>query len=168
MPSILRRIPAVLVLLVLSASCAVNVEVQRDRDPEAEARAFMESYAQDLRAGARAAIAARYDRRGSYVVGNGRKTLESADSLRAFYASDAWQAPATFEWRDMSYEVLSDDAVMVVGRFEWTDAAGKMLPISYTGLLVRRDGEWRIRLEDESVSPRDVRDQLCAAAPTPG
>jgi hypothetical protein len=57
---------------------------------------------------------------------------------------------------------------MVVGRFEWTDAGGKMLPISYTGLLVRRDGEWRIRLEDESVSPRDVRDQLCAANTTQG
>jgi hypothetical protein len=37
-----------------------------------------------------------------------------------------------------------------------------MLPISYTGLLLRQDGQWRIRLEDESVSPRAVRDQLCA------
>lgn len=167
MPSILRRIPAVLVLLVLSASCAVNVEVQRDRDPETEARAFMESYAQDLRAGAREAIVARYDPRGSYRVGNGQKVFEPLDSIRAVYMG-AWQPPTTFEWRDLSYEVLSDDAVMVVGRFEWTDAAGKMLPISYTGLLLRRDGEWRIRLEDESVSPLAVRDQLCAANTTGG
>jgi hypothetical protein len=159
----IRRISATLALLVLSTSCAVNVEVQRDRDPEAEARAFMESYAQDLRSGAREAIVARYDRRGAYMVGNGRKELLPVESLRGIYTGADWQPPATFEWRDLSYEVLSDDAVMVVGRFEWTDAAGKMLPISYTGLLVRRDGEWRIRLEDESVSPRDVRAELCAA-----
>jgi hypothetical protein len=152
---------AVLLLSVLSASCAVNVEVQRDRDPEAEARAFMESYAQDLRAGAREAIVARYDPRGSYRVGNGQKTFEPLDSTRAIYMGP-WQPPAAFEWRDLSYEVISDDAVMVVGRFEWTDAQGRMLPISYTGLLLRQDGQWRIRLEDESVSPRAVRDQLCA------
>lgn len=162
------RRAAALVVLVLSAACAANVRVDRGRDPEAEARAFMESYARDLRAGARQAIAARYDRRGSYRVGNGTKVLEPLDSIRAFYTSSAWQPPATFEWRDLSYEVLSDDAVMVVGRFEWTDAQGKMLPISYTGLLLRQDGQWRIRLEDESVSPRDVRDQLCATPPARG
>lgn len=161
------RAASALAFLVLAAGCAVNVNVQRDRDPEAEARAFMESYAQDLRAGAREAIVARYDPRGSYRVGNGQKVFEPLDSIRAIYMGQ-WQPPAAFEWRDLSYEVLSDDAVMVVGRFEWTDAQGKMLPISYTGLLLRQDGQWRIRLEDESVSPRDVRDQLCATAPAPG
>ncbi|WP_420127569.1 hypothetical protein [Longimicrobium sp.] len=166
MPSILRATSA-LAFLVLAASCAANVNVQRDRDPEAEARAFMESYAQDLRAGAREAIIARYDPRGSYRVGNGHKSFEPLDSTRAMYMS-RWEAPAVFEWRDLSYEVLSDDAVMVVGRFEWTDAQGKMLPISYTGLLLRQDGQWRIRLEDESISPAAVRDQLCATAPAPG
>jgi hypothetical protein len=160
MRSILRT-AATLVFLALAASCAVNVQVDRDRDPEAEARAFMESYAQDLRAGAREAIVARYDPRGSYRVGNGQKTFEPLDSTRAIYMGP-WQPPAAFEWRDLSYEVISDDAVMVVGRFEWTDAQGRMLPISYTGLLLRQDGQWRIRLEDESVSPRAVRDQLCA------
>jgi hypothetical protein len=164
----IRRATAAFALLVLSAACAVNVEVQRDRDPEAEARAFMESYAQDLRAGAREAIVARYDRRGAYLVGNGRKELQPVDSLRAVYTGPDWQPPATFEWRDLSYEVLSDDAVMVVGRFEWTGADGKMLPLSYTGLLLRQDGQWRIRLEDESVSPRAIRDQLCAQAPAGG
>jgi hypothetical protein len=160
MRSTLRTV-ATLAFLAFAAACAVNVNVDRDRDPEAEARAFMESYAQDLRAGAREAIVARYDPRGSYRVGNGQKVFEPLDSIRAVYMGP-WQAPAAFEWRDLSYEVLSKDAVMVVGRFEWTDAQGRMLPISYTGLLLRQDGQWRIRLEDESVSPRAVRDQLCA------
>jgi hypothetical protein len=166
MPSILRTATA-LVLLSVIAACAMNVKVQRDRDPEAEARAFMESYARDLRTGAREAIVARYDPRGAYRVGNGRKELEPLDSIRAVYMGP-WQPPTAFEWRDLSYEVVSDDAVMVVGRFEWTGADGKMLPLSYTGLLLRRDGQWRIRLEDESISPLAVRDQLCARDTTPG
>lgn len=157
----IRRVTATLLSLVLAASCAVNLEVDRGGDPEAEARAFMESYAQDLRAGAREAIIDRYDRRGAYRVGGGEKTLEPLDSIRAVYTG-RWQPPAAFEWRDLSYEVLGDDAVMVVGRFEWTDAQGRMLPMSYTGLLVRQDGEWRIRLEDEDVSPRALRDLICA------
>lgn len=160
MPSMLRA--AALACLLLTASCAVNVGVQRDdEDVEAEARAFMDAYARDLQAGAREAIVARYDRRGSYLVGNGRKDLLSVDSLRSIYTGPNWQPPAIFAWRDLSYEVLGDDAVMVVGRFEWTDAQGRMLPVSYTGLLLRQDGQWRIRLEDESVSPAAVRDQLC-------
>ena len=164
---IIRR-TAVLLCLALTAACAVNVQVQRDdEDVEAEARAFMESYARDLRGGAREAIVARYDPRGAYRVGNGQKVLEPLDSIRAAYMG-RWQPPTTFEWQDLSYEVLSDDAVMVVGRFEWTSADGKMLPLSYTGLLLRRDGEWRIRLEDESISPLAVRDQLCAQRTTPG
>lgn len=159
MPSILRA--AALSLIVLTASCAVNVQVQRDdQDVEAEARAFMESYARDLRAGAREAIAARYDRRGAYRVGSGEKVLEPMDSIRASYTG-RWQAPAAFEWRDLSYEVLGDDAVMVVGRFEWTDQQGRMLPLTYTGLLVKQDGEWRIRLEDEDISPRALRNLIC-------
>ena len=163
------RTAATLVILALTTSCAVNVETGRGGgNPEAEARAFMESYARDLQAGAREAIVGRYDRRGAYLVGNGRKELLPVDSLRAIYTGADWQPPATFTWRDLSYEVLGDDAVMVVGRFEWTDAQGRMLPVSYTGLLLRQDGEWRIRLEDESVSPRAVRDQLGAADSTRG
>lgn len=161
MRSMLRTSTA-LAFALLSASCAVNARVDRGgRDTEAEARAFMEAYARDLRAGAREAIVARYDRRGAYRVGGGQKTLEPMDSIRAVYTG-RWQPPAAFEWRDLSYEVLGDDAVMVVGRFEWTDPQGRMLPMSYTGLLVKQDGEWRIRLEDEDVSPRAIRDLLCA------
>ncbi len=166
MRSILRT-PAALVFIALAASCAVNVEVDRDRDPEAEARAFMESYARDLRSGAREAIVARYDRRGAYRVGGGEKTLEPLDSIRASYTG-RWQPPTAFEWRDLSYEVLGDDAVMVVGRFEWTDQRGRVLPMSYTGLLVKQDGEWRIRLEDEDMSVPVLRDLLCPADTTRG
>jgi len=41
-----------------------------------------------------------------------------------------------------------------VGLFDWGLADGRKLTFSYTGLLVRIEGELRIRLEDESMSPK--------------
>lgn len=125
-----------------------------------EARAFMEAYGRDLRAGDREGIAARYDRRGAFMMGAGRKTLMSQADLAAVYRGERWQPPAAFEWRDLSFEPLGPDAVAVVGLFAWTRAAGGAPRIfSYTALLIRQDGTLRIRIEDE--------DPLPAPAPPP-
>ena len=117
-----------------------------------EARAFMDAYARDLHEGDRNGIVERYDPRGAWLVGQGRKELVPADSIRATYLG-RWQPPAGFEWRDLSYEVAGPDAVVVTGLFVWTVSAGRSLTFSYTGLLLRRDGRLRIRLEDESGAP---------------
>ena len=124
----------------------------------AEARSFMAAYAEDLRRGNRAGIAARYDRRGAYMMGRGAKDELSHAQLVATYASPSWQPPAAFEWRNLSYEPLGPDAVAVVGQFAWTRAAGQApLVFSYTGLLVRQDGVLRIRIEDEDPAPAPSR-----------
>jgi hypothetical protein len=120
---------------------------------EADAREFMSGYAEDLRNGRRQAIVERYDRRGAYRVGEGEKNLESWELIRAAYMTQ-WTPPASFVWRDLSYEPVGTDAVIVIGLFDWGLADGRRLSFSYTGLLVRQDGELRIRLEDESMSPR--------------
>jgi hypothetical protein len=116
---------------------------------EAEARAFMAAYAADLLAGNREQIADRYDPRGAWLIGEGRKALVSADSLRATYRG-RWRPPASFAWEDLSYEVVGPDAVVVVGRFIWGVDATRRLPFSYTALLLRQHGRLRIRVEDES------------------
>lgn len=119
-----------------------------------EAEAFMAAYARDLGRGDRAAVAERYDRRGAWRVGNGEKVFQSWDSIRDFYAGSHWSPPATFAWRNLSYEPLGRDAVVVVGLFDWGVGGGKPpVTVSYTGLLVRRDGALKIRLEDESAAP---------------
>jgi hypothetical protein len=118
----------------------------------AEAQAFMEAYANDLRTGARERIAERYDPRGAWLVGEGRKALVSPDSIRARYLG-RWRPPASFEWQDLSYEAVGPDAVVVTGRFLWGVNAERRFPYSYTGLLVRHDGRFRVRLEDESGAP---------------
>ena len=143
---------ALLVWLVCGACIACS-----EPDPfdptrvEQEAQAFMAGYAQDLLNHDRAAIADRYDRRGAYLMGNGQKSLQSFDALVARYR-DAWEGPAAFEWHDLSFEAISNDAVAVAGRFSWTMADTlPALSMSYTGVLLRQDGVLRIRFEDESL-----------------
>jgi hypothetical protein len=142
------------------ASCAhapasVASGAQAQAGIVAEAERIMADYARDLAAGDRAAVAARYDRRGAWRVGNGEKRLQSFEEVRAFYAGSQWERPASFAWRDLSYEPLGSDAVIVVGLFDWGLGEGRPpLTVSYTGLLIRQDGMLRIRLEDESAARR--------------
>lgn len=131
-----------------------EIAAARDEVPiDIDAREFMAGYADDLRHGRRQSIVDRYDRRGAYRVGEGEKSLESWDLIRAAYMTQ-WTPPARFAWRELSYEPVGNDAVIVVGLFDWGLADGRKLTFSYTGLLVRIDGELRIRLEDESMSPK--------------
>ena len=128
----------------------------RSQDPAliAEARAFMDAYARDLLAGDRPAIASRYDRTGAYIVIEGGKSFLSHDAIAARYAGAGWSPPASFEWRDLSFDPVGSDAVAVIGSFLWT-RQGEATPvsISYTALLKRQDGELRIRVEDEKRIP---------------
>ena len=119
---------------------------------EREVRTFYDAYAEDLRRHRREAIARRYDPRGVYFLGNGRKTFESFESVKNSYLTK-WSGPKAFVWKDLSIEVLSPDAAAVLGRFEWQTEKGETLTFSYTGLLLRRAGGWRIRVEDESTRP---------------
>jgi hypothetical protein len=122
-----------------------------------EARAFMDAYARDLLAGDRAAIGARYDRSGAYLLGNGSKQFSPYDSVVARYKDARWTPPNAFEWRDLSFEPIGSDAVFVAGLAAWTNASGsEPIILSYTAVLKRQDGSLRIRLEDESIDPRTI------------
>lgn len=151
-----RATPLTSVLLIaLAAGLAPGAaRAQADTLIVAEARAFMDAYAHDLRTGDREAIAARYDRRGAYLMFNGSRDFAPWDSLAAQYRT-RWTAPAAFEWVDLIFEPAGPDGIVVNGHFLWTPRPGaEPMRLSYTGLLVRRDGELRIRLEDESMDGR--------------
>lgn len=147
---------------LLLCGCVVSLAQQAGapREPgrseavavERELRAFYDSYAEDLRQHRREAIANRYDPRGVFLLGNGRKVLRSFEEIKSLYLSK-WKGPRTFEWKDITVEVLSPDSAVVLGRFDWRTAAGETLNFSYTGVLVRHPGGWRIRVEDESTEP---------------
>jgi hypothetical protein len=145
--------PSVMMLPALFQVHGVGASARATAPIEDDAREFMSRYADDLRHGRRRAIADRYDRRGAYRVGEGEKTLEEWHLILAAYLTQ-WSPPATFGWRELSFETINDDAIVVIGLFDWGLPDGRKLSFSYTGLLVRQDGEMRIRLEDESMSPR--------------
>ena len=145
---------ALAAMVAASAACApVHRQPPRASTSAivAEAQAFMASYARDLLAGDRAAIAARYDRRGAYRMGNGVKEFRPYPRIVADYATKWGGPPAAFEWQDLSFEPISPDAIAIVGKFRWAPRSGRPPAIlSYTGLLIRQDGVLRIRIEDES------------------
>ena len=148
----MRLIAALLALLVFAAPVAAQ---PADPPVVAEARAFMAAYADALRTGDRAGIAGRYDRNGAYALGNGRKSFGDHARIVTQYASAEWQPPYRFEWRDLSFEAIGNDAVVIAGQFAWTRSEGAEPAIfSYTALLRRQDGVLRIRLEDESTRPQ--------------
>jgi len=115
-----------------------------------EIRAFYEAYGQDLRLARRAAVADRYDRRGYYRLGDGQKTLVSFEDAKERYLT-SWTPPKSFEWKNLSFEILSEDAANVVGLFDWQAATGEKTIASYSALLLKRSGKWAIRVEDESL-----------------
>lgn len=137
---------------VALVACAT---VPDDSSVESEARAFMADYAQDLARGDRAAVANRYDRDGYWRVFDGVRTFRTFAFTREHYAT-RWTAPRAFAWTDTAYEVTGPDSVVVIGGFDWTTDS-EVEHYSYTALLRRRDGQWRIRLEDEAqfgITPR--------------
>lgn len=119
---------------------------------EKEIKEFFESYAEDLRQHRREAIANRYHSRGYFRMGNGNKRLVSFEDTRRRYLT-TWNGPKFFEWKDLSIEVLSSNNAVVVGLFDIQATTGEKLTFSYTGVLVKDSGQWRIRVEDESLSP---------------
>ena len=157
---VMRRtaVSACLIALCLIGSAAAQNNKNTKFDAaaiEREIKAFYDSYSEDLLKQRGAAIAERYDPRGAYAMGNGRKSYQSAADLKKKYL--AFTAPKHFAWKDLSIDVISADTVAVLGLFEW-QTTGQINTYSYTGLLIKRDGKWLIRVEDESrgVNPPPV------------
>jgi hypothetical protein len=168
MPISRRRSAALAIALLMAVCAAAAPGSARAQDADSaligEARAFMEAYARDLGTADREAIANRYDRRGAYFIFNGARDLPEWEAIREQYRT-RWEPPAAFEWGELIYEPVGSDAVLVNGLFFWTVAPGQApMRFSYTGLLVRQDGELRIRLENEFIVPAPP---AAEAPPTP-
>lgn len=160
---VLRNVRHVLVTALLSLSTAMawaqappnppaSVEAQRQSDAllVEEAKRFMDEYAADLLRGDRPAITARYDKTGVYEIRPAQKKFTSHAELVSRYQNQ-WEKPGLFEWRDLSYEVLAPDKLLVTGLFAWGRSASSSPDVlSYVAILQRQDGELRIRLEAEA------------------
>lgn len=150
----MKQILLCLLFMTVSASSA---RAQTASDPPIiqEARAFMEGYAEDLRTGNRAGIAARYDEAGAWIVHYGSALAVTHDQVVNRYAT-AWEPPAAFAWRDLVFVPAGSDGVTVIGRFDWTTDGSVTDRMTYNGLLVRTAKGLRIRIEDEVPIPADI------------
>lgn len=119
---------------------------------EQEVKVFFNSYAEDLRENRRESIANLYDTAGYYRMGNGNKSFISFEDGKKRYLTN-WTAPKSFEWKDISVEVISPTAAVVTALFDWQASTGEKSTLSYTGFLVKKSDKWRIRVEDESLNP---------------
>lgn len=148
------RISVLVSLAVFVFQFAATAQKQNDSGHgalEREIRQFYDAYADDLRQHRREAIANRYDPRGYFGMGNGSKRFVPFDENKKRYMT-GWTGPKNFEWRDMTFEILSPAAAAVTGLFDWTPASGDKETGSYTAVLTKRSGQWRIRVEDESFN----------------
>lgn len=131
---------------------------------EKEIILFYDSYADDLRKHRREAITNRYDNRGYFRVGNGTKTFMPFEEIKKWYLT-GWSGPVLFEWKNLSFEVLSPEAVVVTGLFDLQTIQQQLLTYSYSALLVKKTAGWRIRIEDESLSPLGYTTQSISGSP---
>lgn len=155
----MRPILAAALAGVLGGAAATGAPAQsvtpvaESRD-HVEARAFMDGYAEALRNGDREAVIAGYDPSGVWFFSGGRGEWLTTGQIAEIYRSVEWRPPADFAWRDLAFISAGDDVVTVTGRFDWPATDGGARIIAYHGLLVRVDGRWRIRVEDETpVAP---------------
>jgi hypothetical protein len=156
-------------LLLLTAAYPQTAAGQKEVvGVERELRQFYDSYAEDLRQHRPEGIAKRYDTRGYFSLGNGSKRFVTFDDNKKRYLTE-WSGPKNFDWKDLSFEVLSPTSAAVAGLFDWTRTTGEKDTLSYTAVLTKQSGEWRIRIEDESANTAGYSTKAISGGPmTPG
>ncbi|WP_114228867.1 hypothetical protein [Sphingomonas ginsengisoli (ex An et al. 2013)] len=138
-----------MLLSLLAAAVASSTNV----DCATAVPAFMASYAADLQAGNRAAIAGRYSAGGAYSLGYEAKSFDSAAAIARRYTGAEWQKPDAFAWQALSVEQLGPGACLATGGFRWTQGAGSM-DFAYTAVLRAEPAGLRILLEHENPLPK--------------
>lgn len=142
-----------LIVVLALGGCASRADTPAGRDIEADARAFMAGYAADLLAHDAGAVASRYSRRGAHLVFPGDRRVETHETIARRYREGMIETSA-FDWQDLAYEPISDDAILVTGAFRWESPANPGVLGTYATLLVREEGELRIRMESEFFDNR--------------
>jgi hypothetical protein len=123
---------------------------QKAPDLVAQARVFMQDYERDLSAFDVDAIVARYDPRGAVVMVDGQGGARTSAEIGKVYRSVA-KGPSRFAWKDLVFEQVAPDAIMVRGGFSYQLSASspEMLFTYLAVLLGGRDGLY-IVLEREA------------------
>ena len=120
----------------------------------------MAAYANNLNSANRTAIIQRYDPRGPLTTWEWQKNFSSQNETAAIYL-EKWSPPSSFNWHDLSYEVLGPEAIVVTGLFNWVanQWRKKKRTYSYSSLVLLQNGEEN-SCEDESRALPDPKSKL--------
>ena len=120
-----------------------------------EARQMMETYARDLRAGDRTALAAHFSRYGAwrFTADSAFYTRQDWEGIRDAFAAPSWRPPARFDWFTMGFDYRGPDVVAVAATIDRGTEPDRPVTHLYTALLVRENGAFRIRMEHEAPAP---------------
>src|SRR2546430_7790098 len=129
------RIPLLLVLILPFAVGSARLSPARDAN--GEVHAVLDSMARDLTSNNRAALVARYDKRGEFFLGNWGAELVPFDSLPTQILGSDWKPPARFTWHNVHVEALGAQTSIVYAQVVWWTAAGDYVLTSYTGVFVK-------------------------------
>src|SRR2546430_16586729 len=127
------RIPLLLVLILPFAVGSARRSPARDANGEVQA--VLDSMARDLTSNNRAALVARYDKRGVFFLGNWGAELGPFDSLPTqIYGSD-WKPPVPFTWHNVHVEALGAQTSTGYAQFVCGPAAADSELPAYTGVF---------------------------------
>ena len=150
-----------LLLLVILPLAVGSAGRSRATDESGPVQAVLDSIARDLTSNNRAALVARYDKRGAFFLGNWGAELVPFDSLPKQIYGYNWKPPVQFTWRNVHIETLGPRSSIVYAQFLWRTAAGDSVLTSYTGVFVKDGRNWRIRSEHESPDLGQLKRELC-------
>ncbi len=150
-----------LLLLVMLPLAVGSAGRSRATDDSGPVQAVLDSIARDLTSNNRAALVARYDKRGAFFLGNWGAELVPFDSLSTQIYGSGWKPPVRFAWHNVHVEALGPRSSAVYAQFVWWTVSGDSILTSYTGVFVNDGRNWRIRSEHESPDLAQLKRELC-------
>lgn len=145
MKSVAKLMLVPMIVLVCMACGEQSKTNKLSRKQEIEA--FMNNYADLLRAQDMAGIGNLYFENDIVMSGHGRYEVLMLDSVKARYVRSGGE-PTRFRWDRTRIELLGDSAALVTAGFYWNDDG----PASYTGVFLKTKQGWKIKHEHESFS----------------
>ena len=103
--------------ILLSIFLSFSVFAEQDK-VDKKVREFLNAYKQELLMHKGVKLAERFDPRGYYKRFNGTKDFYSSEDVREWLTS-RWTGPNTLSFKDVSIEVISPSAALIIAIMEW-------------------------------------------------
>lgn len=116
-----------------------------------EIESFLSNYKRLLQNAKLDSVALLYVDTGFISVGNGQIEIQTIDSIKSFY-SRMPKILNDFRWGNTRIDVLCKNSALVTSFFYWHNKNElDTIKQSYTGVFIKKDNDWKIMHEHESL-----------------